>query len=51
MRIGIEIRARFAGAAESFDPGTPLIKIAYHVRRDEIFRSLFDRVRKLAAQR
>lgn len=34
----------------SFDYGRHLIKMAHFVRRDVVFRSLFDRVRKLAAQ-
>ncbi|REK52178.1 MAG: nucleoside hydrolase [Thermobacillus sp.] len=38
------------GGTYSFDQGRHLIKMAQHVRRDAVFRSLFDRVRKLAGQ-
>jgi len=41
----------YAGGTWSFDQGRHLIKMAYHVRRDAVFRSLIDRVRKLAERR
>ena len=38
------------GGTFSFDGSRHLIKMAHHVRRDAVFRSLFDRVRNLDAR-
>ena len=39
------------GGTFSFDGSRHLIKMAHHVRRDAVFRKMFDRVRNLAGTR